>query len=81
MHFSLILWKNLDYQAVSMIRVENYTLPKPVEEDKILSVLHDRKFRNIITLKFDILTDLLDLNQILEDINNTLVDLLKENVK
>ena len=79
--FQPYIMENLDYQAVSMIRVENYTLPKPVEEDKILSVLHDRKFRNIITLKFDILTDLLDLNQILEDINNTLVDLLKENVK
>ena len=79
--FQPYIMENLDYQAVSMIRVENYTLPKPVEEDKILSVLHDRKFRNIITLKFDILTDLLDLNQILEDINKTLVNLLKENMK
>ena len=79
--FQPYIMENLDYQAVSMIRVENYTLPKPVEEDKILSVLHDRKFRNIITLKLDILTDLLDLNQILEDINKTLVNLLKENMK
>jgi len=66
----------LDFQAVSMIRVENYTLPEPVEKDKILSVFHDRKFRNIITLKFDILTDLLELNQGLKDINENLVTLL-----
>ena len=79
--FQTYIMENLDYQAVSMIRVENYTLPKAVEEDKILSVLHDRKFRNIITIKFDILTDLLELNQTLEDINKTLVNLLMENVK
>jgi len=78
--FQPYIIENLDYQAVSMIRVENYTLPKPVEKDRILSVLHVRKFRNIITLKFDILTDLLELNQIVEEINKKLVKLLKDEV-
>ena len=69
-----------DYQAVSMIRIENYTLPEPVEKDLILTVFKDRKFRNIVTLKFDILTDLLELNEGLEEINAKLVDLLKVKV-
>jgi len=70
----------LDYQAVSMIRIENFTLPEPVEKDRILTVFKDRKFRNIITLKYDILTDLLELNQGLEEINAKLVDLLKQQI-
>ena len=76
--FQPYIMEYLDYQAVSMIRIDNYTLPEPVEKDKILSVFHDRKFRNIITLKFDILTDLLELNQGLQVINERLVALLKE---
>ena len=79
--FQPYIMEHLDYQAVSMIRIENYTLPDPVENDKILSVFHDRKFRNIITLKFDILTDLLELNQGLQLINEKLVGLLKEQTK
>ena len=63
-----------------MIRIENYTLPEPVEKDLILTVFKDRKFRNIVTLKFDILTDLLELNQGLEEINAKLVELLKVKV-
>jgi len=76
--FQPYIMEYLDYQAVSMIRVENYTLPESVEKEKILSVFHDRKFRNIITLKFDILTDLLELNQGLQIINEKLVTLLKQ---
>jgi hypothetical protein len=78
--FQPYIMEYLDYQAVSMIRIENYTLPEPVEKDLILTVFKDRKFRNIVTLKFDILTDLLELNQGLEEINAKLVELLKVKV-
>ena len=78
--FQPYIMEYLDYQAVSMIRVENYTLPEPVEKDRILTVFKDRKFRNIITLKFDILTDLLELNQGLGEINAKLVELLKQQI-
>lgn len=79
--FQPYIMENLDYQAVIMLRHDNYTLPEPVEKDRILLLLKDRKFRNIITLKFDILTDLLDLNQNLLINNKKLVNLLKEQTK
>lgn len=68
----------LDYQAVPWMRVDDYPLPPPVEENRILEVLKDQKFRNIITLKMHILADLLDLNRSIKEINENLVELLKE---
>ena len=67
----------LDYQAIPWMRVDDYPLPLPVEENRILKVLKDQKFRNIITLKMHILADLLDLNRSIKQINENLVVLLK----
>jgi len=76
--FQLYIIDYLDYQAVPMLRVDDYVLPPPVEKDRILAVINDRKFRNVITLKISILTDLLDLNRSIKQINENVVELLKE---
>jgi hypothetical protein len=67
----------LDFQAVNINRVDDFGLPSPVEKSKILEVLGDRKFRNIITLKWTILTDLLNQNRILEKLNIAMIKRLK----
>lgn len=67
----------LDFQAVNVSRVNDFELPPPVEKNKALDVLSDRKFRNIITLKWTILTDLLDQNRRLEKLNIAMLKRLK----
>jgi len=67
----------LDFQAVKPLGVDDFKLPDAVEENKILEVFKTRKFRNILTLKWAILTDLLDQNRNLEQINMDIVDQLK----
>jgi len=58
-------------------RVDDFGIPSPAEKSKILEVLGDRKFRNIITLKWTILTDLLDQNRNLERLNTAMIKRLK----
>ena len=58
--FQPYIIENLDFQAVNFERVGDYTLPAAVDEDAILSVLHTQHFRNIITTKWTIMTDLLN---------------------
>ena len=69
---------HMDFLAVAPQRLKEYRLPTPKENDKILEVLHDSKFRNIITLKWVIITDLLEQNRELERININILELLKE---
>ncbi len=70
----------LDFQAVQAFRVNDYELPPAVEENKILEMMKDRKFRNIITLKLTILSDLLEQNRNIKEINVKLVDLLNQQI-
>lgn len=51
---------NLDYAAVQTTRVDDFSLPPPIEESRILDVLGTREFRNVLTQKWVITTDLLD---------------------
>ena len=51
---------NLDYSAVAKTRVADFPLPPAVEPSIILDVLKTRTFRNILTQKWVIATDLLD---------------------
>jgi len=67
----------LDFQAVNPNRVDDFGIPSPVDKSKILEVIGDRKFRNIITLKWTILTDLLDQNRDLEKLNIAMIKRLK----
>ncbi len=72
---------NLDFQSVYAQRLEESPLPPPTETNRIIEVLKDRKFRNIIVAKFSILEDLLQQNQFLEKINSDMVDLLRKELK
>jgi hypothetical protein len=68
---------HLDFQAVAETWVYDHVLPSPVEKNKILDVLGDRKFRNILTLKWTILSDLLNENRKLKKINMEMMERLK----
>ena len=51
--------EHMDFQAVFVQRVEDFPMPSPVEENRLLEVLHTREFRNNLTQKWTICTDLL----------------------
>ena len=52
--------EELDYAAVQRTLAEGYSFPPPLEESRILAVLSTRNFRNILTQKWVITTDLLN---------------------
>ena len=52
--------EHLDYAAVAYGRLSDYPLPAPVEPGLLADVLPTREFRNIVTQKWIIMTDLLD---------------------
>jgi hypothetical protein len=51
--------EHMDFQAVFYQRVEDFPLPSAVEESRLLEVLDTREFRNNLTQKWTICTDLL----------------------
>jgi len=51
---------NLDYSAVALGRIGDFPLPPPMDPDSILEVVSTRHFRNILTQKWMIATDLLN---------------------
>jgi hypothetical protein len=65
--------ENLDFTAVALGRVDDFPLPPPVDEARILNVLATRQFRNIAVQKWVISTDLMEqARQMLERTNNVL---------
>jgi len=65
--------ENLDFSAVALGRVDDFPLPPPVEEARILDVLATRQFRNIAVQKWVIATDLMNqARQMLKRTNNVL---------
>lgn len=70
--------ENLDFQAVYYKRIDEFPLPPSVEENRIMDLLKDRKFRSVVVTKLAILEDLLQQNLIMEKLNSDMVDLLKE---
>jgi hypothetical protein len=52
--------KNMDFQAVYHRRIDDFPIPPAVEPDRILDVLRTREFRNILTQKHTICTDLIN---------------------
>ncbi len=51
--------EHMDFQAVSARRVKDFPLPVAEEESRLLEVLDTREFRNNLTQKWTICTDLL----------------------
>ena len=74
--FQPYIIENLDYQAVNPSWLDDFLLPSPLEDNRILEVLNDREFRNILTQKWVILTDLLNQNRILRQVNLDMLELL-----
>jgi len=70
--FQPYIIENMDFQAVHAERVDEYPLPDPVDEAAIFEVLHTREFRNILTAKWTISTDLLnqfrEINILIDDV-------------
>ena len=75
--FDPYIIENLDYTAVSIDRMDGaYPLPEPIEPDLILSKLSTLEFRNVVTLKWMISTDLLNQYQSLQASVETILALL-----
>ena len=68
---------NLDYVAVRYSRVDEFPLPPPVDDASILEVLNTRQFRNILTQKWTISTDLLRQYQDQLESTNNIIALLE----
>lgn len=68
--------ENLDYAAVQMTRVDDLTLPPPIDESSILDALSTRTFRNILTQKWVITTDLLNQHRNMLERTNRILRLL-----
>jgi len=58
--FQPYIIEHLDYAAVAYGRLSDYPLPAPVEPGLLADVLPTREFRNIVTQKWIIMTDLLN---------------------
>lgn len=69
--------EHLDFQAVPSVSVDDFILPAAVEKDKILEALRTSEFRNTLTLKWTILTDLLNQDRYLQEIILDIVAQLK----
>jgi len=68
--------ENLDYLALARIRVDDFLIPAPVEGASILDVIGTRKFRNMLTQKVVISTDLLDQHRGMLERNDNILRLL-----
>ncbi|GAB5557427.1 MAG: hypothetical protein SchgKO_16400 [Schleiferiaceae bacterium] len=66
--------KNLDFQAILYEPFDEYDLAPPVDSDRILEVIHQREFRNVVTLKWQISMDLWTQVESIQEINK---DILK----
>lgn len=69
--------KNLDYQAVYNARVDDFALPASPNNGKILEVYKTQEFRNILTQKFVIISDVLNQFRILEGHNKNIIEILE----
>ena len=67
---------NLNYMAVADIGQIDIPFPAPESDSSILDVVHTRTFRNIVTQKWVIVSDLLAQNQTLLSANGSILDAL-----
>ena len=69
--------ENLDYQAVYYARIDDIELPPSLNEGRVLEVYKTREFRNILTQKFVIISDVLNQFRLLKVYNDTIVEILE----
>ncbi len=75
--FQPYIIKNLEYQAVHYPRVDDFALPPSPNNGQILEVYKTREFRNILTQKFVIVSDILNQFRRMDAHNKTLVEILE----
>ena len=75
--FQPYIIENLDYQAVAQQRVEDHPLPPAVEPERLLEVLHSREFRNLLTQKWTISTDLLNQHRTMLESTQSVIRMLE----
>lgn len=67
---------NLEYLAVATRLIDDFPLPPPADSTGILGAIQTRTFRNILTQKWVITTDLLDQHRGMLERTNKILDLL-----
>ena len=72
--------EHMDFQAVFFQRVEDFPLPSAVEENQLLEVLGTREFRNILTQKWTICTDLLDQHRSMQIRTGEVIQILETEI-
>ena len=72
--------EHMDFQAVSFQRVEDFPLPSPVEGNRLLEVLGTREFRNVLTQKWTICTDLLSSHRDMQVRTGEVIRILKTEI-
>lgn len=74
--------QNMDYLAVYYDRTDGaYPLPPASEPARIVELLGNREFRNVLVQKWTISTDLLKLNQELQNQSRRLLELLDKELE
>lgn len=76
--FQPYLIENMDYQAVHHSRVDDFPLPPSMDRDQILEVLKTQEFRNIVTQKWVIMTDLLNQFRGMRERNEEITEILEK---
>lgn len=72
--------KNMDFQAVYHQRIDDFLITPAVETDRILNVVHTREFRNILTQKHTICSDLLAQHRNLRDQTDRMIAILRPEI-
>lgn len=66
----------LDYVAVAQLRVDDVVLPPAQEPERILDVLPTQRFRNVVSLKIEICTDLLAQSRTMKALTHEILTIL-----
>jgi len=71
---------NLDYQAVYRQLLDDHPIAAPVDEARILDVLHTGEFRNVLTQKHTISADLLNQRRKLLAMTDNIIEKLEASI-
>jgi hypothetical protein len=78
--FQPYIIRNMDFQAVFYQFIDDFPLPPAVEESRLLEVLDTREFRNILTQKWTISTDLLSQHRNIQVLTGEVIQILETEI-
>ncbi len=76
-NFQPYIIEHMDYQAVYYNRIDDLELPPAMDADRILELYQTREFRNIITQKWVIMTDILSQFRNMKELNDGIIEILE----